>query len=96
MQKTFSFLVGPVQDDLYKASNPDDFFTSKSGEDFLYRISYDGETVMLEDTCERSLPLDVEDLDQFIFILNKIRQYAKNTVSLQAFLESTFLDNTVQ
>jgi len=80
------FLICPASEDMINATEEDDLFTGNDGNEYMYSVEFDGETVLITDTVGRSVPFDVSDLDRLMFILNRINNFVKSTTSLNQFL----------
>jgi len=80
------FLICPASEDMINATEEDDLFTGNDGNEYMYSVEFDGETVLITDTVGRMLPFDVSDLDRLMFILNRINNFVKSTTSLNQFL----------
>ncbi len=80
------FLIVPASDDMIDATEDGDLFTGEDGNEYMYEIKFDGETVLITDTVGRNVPFDVSDIDKLMFILNRINNFVKSTSSLNQFL----------
>jgi len=80
------FLICPASEDMINSTEDDELFTGKDGNEYMYSVEFDGETVLITDTVGRSVPFDVSDLDRLMFILNRINNFVKSTTSLNQFL----------
>jgi len=80
------FLIVPASDDMISETNDGDLFTGEDGNEYMYSVEFDGETVCITDTVGRIMPIDVSDLERFMFIFNRINNYVKSTHSLNQFL----------
>lgn len=80
------FLICPASDEMIDATEDGELFQGKDGDEYMYSIDFDGETVLIEDTVGRKLPFDVEELDKLLFMLNRINNFVKNTNRMEQFL----------
>ena len=80
------FLICPASRDMIDATEQGDLFEDNKGKEYMYSLDFDGEMVTITDTVGRYVPIDVDDIDSFIFILSKINSYVKNTRSVSDFL----------
>ena len=90
------FLICPASDEIIDATNDGDLFTGTDGTEYLYSVEFDGEQVMITDTVDRCIPIDVSELDNLMFILNRINNYVKSTVSLNTFLYEKLVQGAAQ
>lgn len=79
-------MICPASDEIIDATEDGDLFTGGDGNEYLYQVDFDGDTVCITDTVGRLLPIDVAEIPNFLFILNRINSYVKNTESLNKFL----------
>ena len=66
------FLIVPASDDMISETNEGDLFTGEDGNEYMYSVDFDGETVCIADTVGRIMPIDISDLERFMFIFNRI------------------------
>ncbi|CAB4134385.1 hypothetical protein UFOVP273_51 [uncultured Caudovirales phage] len=51
-----------------------EYFTNARGEQFYFKVTSDSEGILIEDTCNRHLPIDAEQLDMFTRVLCSFNQ----------------------
>lgn len=86
------FLICPASDELINATNDGELFEGTDGNEYCYAVEFKGDMILISDTINRSIPLDVSDLPSLINILNKINSYVKNTESLNKFLYERLIE----
>jgi hypothetical protein len=71
-----NFLICPVPEDMLQESGTDTFFNAPDGTSYLYSLDYvEDEMVVIKDTCNRSVPFDINDLSGIIARLTAINNY---------------------
>lgn len=68
--------------------NAKDTFKSGSA-NYYYVLESDNDQVLIQDTCNRALPIDIEHLDDLIKALNYINNYNKTQKLAQDWVESS-------
>jgi len=94
--KLMKFLICPATDDMINATEEGELFTGKDGNEYMYEIEFDGDTVLITDTIGRNVPFDVTDIDKLMFILNRINNYVKSTTTLNQFLYDKLVEGATE
>ncbi len=80
------FYICPADEDMINATEEDDLFTGGDGNEYMYEVNFDGDTVAIRDTVGRVLPLDIDDIPAVCFMLNKLYNYHNNMIKMDNFL----------
>jgi hypothetical protein len=87
------FLICQASNDQMDNGGEYDLFKGKDGVFYNYEVEFDEDTVCISDTIGRMIPIDVEELDSLMFILNRINNYVKNTDKLNEFLYQKLIED---
>lgn len=83
------FLICPASQDLLDFCDTDDFFYSPGGTAFNYTVEFvEDEYIRITDTVGRVMPIDINELQNFIEVLNRINNYTQDKAAMDAILIS--------
>ena len=83
------FLICPAAQDLIDFCDPEDFFYSPAKVAYNFQVEFiEDEMIRINDTVGRSMPIDVNDLTNFIQVLTRIRNYTEDKKDMQDILMS--------
>ena len=83
------FLICPASQDLIDFCDESDFFYSPAKVAYNFEVEfYEDDMIRINDTVGRSMPIDVNDLTNFIQVLTRIRNYTEDKKDMQDILMS--------
>ena len=83
------FLICPASGDLLDACDPEDFFYSPNKTAYNFEVEFiEDEFIRISDTVGRIMPIDLNDLGDFIKLLMRIDNYTQDKKDMQEILMS--------
>ena len=83
------FLICPASQELLDFCDPEDFFFSPGKVAYNFEVEFiEDEYIRITDTVGRTMPIDLNDLGDFIRILTRIDNYTQDKQDMQDILMS--------
>ena len=78
------FLICPASEEQLEFGEPHTYFQSPNGNCFNYLVEMSDHMIVIKDTCDRYMPVDMEEIAGFAMIFNKINDYLVNKRELSS------------